>query len=318
MQTTGVLGIVVAIGLTLTACATALGGANRVVAPAMVRIPAGRFIAGSDPAETTAVHYPAENARREQPARQVSVARTFAIGRSEVTRGEFARFVIATGWRPDGPCSFLPDGIGGKWTADTAHDWAHPGFAQTNAHPVVCVNQVDATAYAAWLSEATGRRFRLPSNTEWEYAARAGTTGADPWTSRHANPCRYGNLSDHARARAHNGGVADPALYFACEDGFVATAPVASFRPNRWGIYDVLGNVWEWTLDCLNSDQVDAPGDTAPRTTGDCRSHIDRGSSWVNSPKYVRFAAQHPDLVEARTSVLGFRLAEDLPQRRQP
>jgi formylglycine-generating enzyme required for sulfatase activity len=75
----------------------------------------------------------------------------------------------------------------------------------------------------------------------------------------------------------------------------------------------MIGNVWEWTLDCLNPDQAGAPADTTPRTVGDCRSHMDRSSSWVNSPKYVRFAAQHPDLVEARTAVLGFRLVEDLP-----
>ena len=285
--------------------------ATRIEVPAMVRIPAGRFIAGSDPAETSAAHYPNENARREQPAREVIVARAFAMERTEVTRGEFARFVAATGWKPDGPCSFLAEGIGAQWAADAAHDWRHPGFAQTDTHPVVCVNLADATAYAAWLSAETGRRFRLPSNTEWEYAARAGTSRATPWAAARAIPCRYSNLSDRARASAHNGGLADPLLYFACYDGYVATAPVASFKPNRWGLYDVLGNVWEWTADCLNPDQAGASGDTTPRTTGDCRSHIDRGSSWVNSPKYARFAAQHPDLAAARTSVLGFRLVED-------
>ncbi|QGN55857.1 SUMF1/EgtB/PvdO family nonheme iron enzyme [Novosphingobium sp. Gsoil 351] len=304
---------VVGSALSLSACATPRASVSSAAVPAMIRVPAGHFVAGSEPAETDAVHYPAENARREQPARAVAIERGFAIGRTEVTRGQFARFAAETGWKPDGPCSFLPDGIGGRWTADAAHDWRHPGFAQTDDHPVVCVNLADATAYAAWLSRRTGRSFRLPSNTEWEYAARAGIRAAAPWEASAANPCAFGNLSDRSRAFAHNRGAIDPALYFACDAGFVGTAPVASFQPNAWGLHDVLGNVWEWTLDCLNADQSGAPQTSAPRTTGDCRSHIDRGSSWVNSPKYVRFAAQHPDLVEARTSVLGFRLVEDLP-----
>ncbi len=278
--------------------------------PEMVRLPAGSFIAGSDPAETAAVHYPAVNAMREQPSRKVKVAKAFAIGRYEVTRGEFARFVKATGWRPDGPCSFLDPAAGSTWAADTSHDWRHPGFPQSDRHPVVCVNMADAAAYAAWLGTRTGRHFRLPSNTEWEYAARAGVA-APQWWGKAEYPCRYANLADTSFVRAFH--IADPELLFACNDHFPATAPVGSFAANRWGLHDMLGNVWEWTLDCLNSTQNGAPSDTAPRISGDCGSHIDRGASWGNSRKYVRAAAQHPDLVGARTAVLGFRLVEDLP-----
>jgi formylglycine-generating enzyme required for sulfatase activity len=129
--------------------------------------------------------------------------------------------------------------------------------------------------------------------------------------------CEHANLSDISRAKAHNGGIADPATYFACDDGHVFTAPVGSFRVNPWGLHDMLGNVWEWTLDCLAQTQVGAPSDTSPRTDGDCASRINRGGSWTNSPKYVRAAAQHPDLADARTTVLGFRLVEDLPDDRR-
>ncbi|WP_404482872.1 formylglycine-generating enzyme family protein [Novosphingobium sp. BL-52-GroH] len=282
-------------------------------APAMVRVAAGQFVAGSEAAETDAVHYPALNAAREQPARLVTVAHAYAIGRTEVTRGQFARFVAATGWKPDGPCGFLADGPSNRWDADMAHDWRNPGFAQGDDHPVVCVNLADARAYASWLSAQTGRHFRLPSNTEWEYAARAGTTTAQWWGDRPASEaCRYASVAGSERARAHNGGTLDPQKFFPCDDGYVETAPVASFEPNPWGLYDMIGNVWEWTEDCLNADQKGAPTDTAARTTGDCASHMDRGSSWTNSPKYVRVAAQHPDLVGARNTVLGFRLVEDL------
>ena len=282
--------------------------------PAMVRIEPGHFTAGSTYAETAAVHYPALNAAREQPARKVTIAHAFAIGRTEVTRGQFARFVRATHWKPDGPCSFLDDEFGAKWTADTVHDWLHPGYVQADNHPVVCVNLGDANAYAAWLGTMTGRNFRLPSNVEWEYAARAGTTTAHWWDNRKdaSNPCTFANLSDISRARKNNRGNVEPSGYFACNDGYANTAPVASFVPNPWGLYDMLGNVWEWTADCFNADQIAAPNDARARG-GDCTSHMDRGSSWGNSPKYARAAAQHPDLVGARTSVLGFRLVEDLP-----
>lgn len=281
--------------------------------PAMVRIAPGRFVAGSDRAETDAVHYPAINAAREQPARMVVVERAFAIGRTEVTRGQFARFAAATGWKPDGPCSFQVDGPPVHWAMDLAHDWQHPGFAQTDAHPVVCVNLADAEAYAVWLSKRTARHFRLPSGTEWEYAARAGTVTPVYWGGAvPTDACAYANVLDVSDIRAHLGGKADPALTFPCDDRYPETAPVASFKPNAWGLYDMIGNVWEMTLDCLNPAQTDAPRDTAPRLTGDCRSHIDRGASWDNTRKYVRAAAQHPDLVGARTAVLGFRLVEDL------
>lgn len=279
--------------------------------PVMVRILPGQFVAGSPSAETDAVHYPQESAGREQPQRRVTVARAFAIGRTEVTRGQFAAFVAATGWKGMGACSVLADASGNAWHADPNANWHNPGFAQTDRHPVVCVDLADAENYARWLSTRTGRRFRLPSNTEWEYAARAGTT-TSVWWAPSASPCRYANVSDAARARVHNRGIADPTKFFRCNDGHVGTAPVGSFRRNPWGLYDVIGNVWEWTADCVNSTQMDAPGDTRPRRDGDCASHINRGSSWVNSPKYVRAAAQHPDLVGARTSVLGFRLVEDL------
>lgn len=285
----------------------------RPIVPDMVRLPAGQFTMGSDPAETDAVHYPAEYAAREQPARVVTIVRPFAIARTEVTRAAFARFVTATGWKPDGPCSWLADAQKKTWVPDAAHHWLNPGFAQTGRHPVVCVNLADAEAYARWLSARTGRAFRLPSSAEWEYAARAGTRTTFWWgDTAGAALCRNANIAGQERARADGRDGSDRASYATCNDGHAFTATVGSYRPNPWGLYDMLGNVWEWTRDCLNPDQRGAPGDANPRKTGDCASHIDRGASWTNSPKYVRLAAQHPDLIGARTVVLGFRLVEDL------
>lgn len=301
------------IAVFLAAVCSASARSRHAEIPAMIRVGPGQFLAGSTASETDAVHYPAENAAREQPQRLVTVKQPFAIGRTEVTRGQFAAFVRATGWKADGPCSFLDDGPPNRWLTDTAHDWQRPGYVQTDIHPVVCVNIADASAYAAWLSKVTGRRFRLPSNTEWEFAARAGTTTPVYWGN--ASPqmaCTYANVLDASAVRTHLQNTADPSVTFPCDDGYPNTAPVASFRPNAWGLYDMIGNVWELTLDCLNATQIGAPADTTPRTDGDCASHIDRGASWTNTRKYVRAAAQHPDLTGARTSVLGFRLVEDL------
>ena len=225
----------------------------------------------------------------------VRIGPDLAIQRTEVTRDDFARFVAATGWKPDGPCSYLADGPSNRWDADMGHDWRNPGFAQTGRHPVVCVSHLDAERYARWLNEQTGSHYRLPTGDEWEYAARAGTAGMRWWGD--AEPCHYANVSDRIRARVHNRGTTDPAKFFACDDGYVQTAPVRSFKPNAWGLYDMLGNVWEWTSDC------------APEG---CVSHINRGGSWTNSPRYLRAAARHPDKTGARTTVLGFRLVEDL------
>ncbi|HEX8484499.1 formylglycine-generating enzyme family protein [Sphingomonas sp.] len=236
-------------------------------------------------------------------AAMVRVGERLAMAGTEVTRGDFARFAAATGRMPDGPCGFLADGPSNRWVADLDHSWQSPGFAQTDRHPVVCVDFADANAYAVWLNKRTGRRFRLPTATEWERAARAGTKGERWWGAD--LPCAYANVADRARARLDLAGVIDPATVFDCEDGHARTAPVGSYGANPWGLHDMLGNVWEWTLDCAE------PGVAMDA----CASPIDRGGSWTNSPKYLSAAVRHPDLRGARTTVLGFRLVEDLPPR---
>jgi formylglycine-generating enzyme required for sulfatase activity len=278
---------------------SAVAARIRPVVPEMVRVPAGTFVAGSTPAETQAAGYPAEAAAREQPQRSVVIPRTLAFARTEVTRAAFARFAAATGWRSDGPCGWLADARANRWVIQGSRDWRDPGYPQTGRHPVVCVSFADAQAYARWLSRETGRRFRLPTGDEWEYAARAGTRTRYPWGDDAAPAiCRHGNVADRARARANGADGSDVRAYMPCDDGFAATAPAGSLAPNPWGLHDMIGNVWEWTTDCLDAS---------------CISRVDRGASWTNSPKYVRIAARHPDLAAGRTSVLGFRVVEDLP-----
>ena len=278
--------------------------------PDMVPIYPGTFWSGSLPAETSRAGADAHYAAREQPRIRVHIAYGFAIGRTEVTVGQYAAFVRATNRHVEPGCTTIADGHANTWALNPTLDWAHPGFAQSDRHPVVCVDLADAEAYTDWLSSVTGDHYRLPSSEEWEYAARGGRKGAG-WWHRPSDICRWGNVSDLARARAQNGGDADPVRFVPCDDGQVFTAPVASYRANPFGLYDMIGNVWEWTADCLDPSQTGAPTDGSARTSGDCASHVDRGASWTNSPRFVRLASRHADLVGARNTVLGFRVVRD-------
>ena len=238
----------------------------------------------------------------------------FAMGKFELTRGQFAVFVAQTNWKTDGPCAVLEDGPTNRWSARDDRNWRDPGFAQKDNHPVVCVNIRDAQAYIVWLNGKTsGRtlRYRLPTGEEWEYAARAGASTTRHWGDGTARACEFANGSDQSRARAHNAGVADPARFLSCDDGYVYTAPVGSFKPNAFGLFDTFGNVLEWTSDCVVTDGTNAKISQHAPLGDDCSSQLNRGGAWNNSPKYLRAASKHDDLVDARNAVLGIRLARD-------
>ncbi len=280
--------------------------------PAMVVIPSGSYLAGSTAEEAEREHIAASLAAREQPQREVKITRKFALSKFELTRDEFARFVKDTGWKADGPCAVLEGPPTKPWIVLDDRGWDNPGFQQTGDHPVVCVNLRDAHAYTNWLSTKTGARYRLPSGAEWEYAARAGSTTARPWGDSRDDACLYANGMDQSRAKLRGGNSTNPDAYFQCEDGYAETAPVGSFKPNAFGLYDMLGNVNEWTADCVNPNQIGAPNDARVRRTGDCNAQVDRGGAWGHSPKYVRTATQHSDLVGARNTVVGIRLAREI------
>jgi formylglycine-generating enzyme len=280
--------------------------------PQMVTIPAGTFTAGSTPAETSRDAVTPLLAAREQPQTAVTIARPFAIGRFVVTRGEFARFAKETGYAPGPGCSHLESGPDNKWAVSPGRNWRNPGIPQTDRHPVVCVSYLDATAYAEWLSRKTGHRYRLPTGSEWEYAARAGASTARYWGDDRERACEYANVSGLERAEAHGGPKADLSTFFPCRDGYVFTSPVGRFKPNAFGLYDVLGNVHQLTADCVAPSLATLPPDGGA-IAGDCTSHIDRGGSWSNSPRYLRLASRHADLNDARNTVLGFRVLRELP-----
>ncbi|HEX2886380.1 SUMF1/EgtB/PvdO family nonheme iron enzyme [Vineibacter terrae] len=274
--------------------------------PELVHIPPGSFVMGAAPDEHAREGVPEELARTELPQHKVTIAYAFSMGRNEVTRGEFAAFVEATGRQMGNVCygaasdGRLGDIQGGSWRT--------PGFPQTDRDPVVCVTWADASAYVGWLSRETGKTYRLPTEAEWEYAARAGTTFARYWGDSPQGACRHGNFADLGIAAKFNW-PRRPESIFMCDDGHAYTARVGTFAANAFGLHDMLGNVWEWTSDCWNETYAAAPATGAARTDGDCSRRVGRGSSWYNAPKYSRAASRSWFVAGNRFSFLGFRIA---------
>jgi sulfatase modifying factor 1 len=178
---------------------------------------------------------------------------------------------------------------------------------QTDSHPVLCVSWNDARAYAQWLSRKTGKRYRLPTEAEWEYAARAGGTAARYWGDDPAQACRFANVADQSRIQTWAFGQKHE-----CTDCHYFTAPAAAYAPNRFGLYDMIGNVWEWTDDCWNASYGGAPADGTAWTVGYCSQHVCRGGSWSTVPRFARSAARHKNPADFRDNLTGFRLARNL------
>lgn len=211
----------------------------------------------------------------EGPQHQVTFSSAFAVGRFPLTRDEYIWFASETS-RP-----FIPV--------------ANPGFAQTGRDPVVNVSWDDAKAYVAWLSGKTGHTYRLLSESEYEYAERAGTTTAYWWGDNEDERCSHANFA--------------PAFTFLGEAGcgHDGTVPVGSYPANAFGLYDMTGNVWEWTEDCWNDSYAGAPDDGTAWTTGDCGARVLRGGSWYNDS--IRSAYRDKRDPTLRDPTYGFRVA---------
>jgi formylglycine-generating enzyme required for sulfatase activity len=266
--------------------------------PEMVVVPPGNFSMGSPDAER------GRDKDREGPVHPVTLSRTLGVGKYEVTKAQFARFAQETGFSSSGGCYAWN---GEKVEHNTAKSWLNPGFAQTENDPVVCVSWDDAKAYTQWLARKTGKAFRLLSEAEWEYAARAGSRSSRPWGDDPRLACRYANVAD---TTAKNGvpGFSGLAMH-ECDDGHAYTAPVGSYQPNAFGLYDMIGNVWEWTEDCWNETYAGAPGDGSARTAGDCDRRVLRGGSWDVNPEVARSAYRGGDAIGLRDVDFGFRVA---------
>ena len=253
----------------------------------MVVVPAGEFMMGSEDKEP---------GRRpeEGPRHKVAIHQPFALAEHWVSRAEYGKFVEATKYSVGDKCQTWKEG---KWSEEAGRSFRNPGFAQDDGDPVVCVNLDDAKAYVTWLAKETGRPYRLPSEAEWEYAMRAGTT----------TPFWWGATITTAQAN-YNGNL----VYAGGAKGEFRLRTVSSaLKPNGWDIYG-LGNAAEWTEDCWNDSYQGAPVDGSARTSGNCSLHAVRGGSWASDPAALRSAARASVENVTRRNDLGFRVARPL------
>lgn len=292
-----------------------------------VLIPSGEFMMGSDESpETLAKSYPQYERARflelgdEAPLHKVRITRAFYLGQHEVTVGQFRRFLKASGYQPEseadgtGGYGYNPDYVPESAQSDAfegrdrKYSWRNPGFAQGGDHPVVNVTWNDAVALCKWLSETEGKTYRLPTEAEWEYAARAGTrtryySGDDPQSLLKA-----ANVFD---ADARKNWEKWAAFALAGNDGFAFTAPVGSFAPNGFGLYDMLGNAWEWTADFHENDYyANSPVDD-PKGPASGTVRVRRGGSWHTWSFYARSSYRNWNSSRTRYTLVGMRLLRE-------
>lgn len=281
------------------------------VCPAMVVVPSGQFTMGADAGEAD---------RPEGAPHPVTIVHAFALATHEVTNREYAAFIAETGYASSRGCRSLIRATGKVEAVDDA-DFRHPGVGAGDGAPdmpVVCVSWRDAKAYTAWLSQKSGKPYRLPSEAEWEYAARGGTQSEFPWQGGAAKACTYANVLDvdgmADGALAVFGGAGGMAASVPCRDGHAGVAPVGSFPANAFGLYDMVGNVWEWTQDCYVAPYpVDAPRDgRAYEVSGPCPRRAVRGGSWISAAFRNRVTWRGRDPEDQVSWIFGFRVARDL------
>ena len=252
--------------------------------PQMVYIPAGAFRMGD---------IQGGGDSDEKPVHRVSI-KAFLMSATEVTVGQFRTFVKASGYKTEaeqGDGCYVYEN--GSWDGRSNANWGNPGFKQSANEPVVCVSWNDAQRYVEWLSEKTGEQYRLPSEAEWEYAARAGSETKYSW----------GNSIGRNKANCNGCGSRWDKSQ---------TAPVASFAANAFDLYDMHGNVWEWTQDCWNGSYEGAPSDGTAWLSGECGRRVLRGGSWYIIPGFLCSANRVDYTTGGRLNDYGFRLARTL------
>lgn len=273
--------------------------------PEMVVVPAGSFLMGSPESEEGWREY-------ERPQHAVTIAKPFAAGIFEVSRDEFEAFVSATAHNTGTTCEIF----GANGTKDiSGRSFRNPGFKQEGNHPAVCVSWEDAKAYAEWLSKTSGKTYRLLTEAEWEYAARAGTTSLYHFGNDSSSICDFANGSDQT---LKSSGLLRDWTYASCKDGSVYTAKVGAFKTNAFGIHDMHGNVSEWVQDCWERDYSGATTDGTATTPCDVqlgtweKGRVLRGGSWNEEPQHQRSSRRSHIMPELRLNDVGFRVGRTL------
>ena len=290
----------------------------------LVRIPAGEFTMGEADYSRALIGLFAPHDLR---SRQVKITRSFYIGKFEVTVDQFRRFAKASGYRTDAergkrPWKELRTGcytfVKGEWMPAAKGSWKDPGFKQDPNHPVTCISWHDANEFCRWLGSQTGHAVRLPTEAELEYAQRAKTPTRYYWGKKPADYVRdprrpigyWANVADSEMAALSDADlfltgtemrslIPDPR-----DDGYTYTAPVGEFYPNPFGLYDAIGNVWEYTLDWAGED----PARVDPRGADSSEIKGMRGGSWVSTPDAYRPSYRAEIEPQERTSTRGMRV----------
>ena len=277
----------------------------------LVYIEPGEFFMGSVDREEIAARYgggPGDYVQ-EEPLNWVLISEGFYMGRTEVTRGQFRRFVEATGYKTTADLRGHAGGMTKEgWGWVEGLNWQSAGIDQTDDHPVVQVSWFDAAEFCRWLSRKEQRRYALPTEAQWEYACKAGADTAFCWGDTVLGGSDYANMADEAAQRwirRYRDMTIDTSPW---DDGYGTTAPVGSFKPNAWGLYDMHGNVCEWCGDWYAGDyyQHNEGFDPGGPATGVFR--VLRGGSWVRHPRACRSASRHSILPTFRSVGRGFRV----------
>ncbi|MGH8076326.1 MAG: SUMF1/EgtB/PvdO family nonheme iron enzyme [Lysobacter sp.] len=275
--------------------------------PQMVVVPHGAFRMGARPGEVDATDV-------ERPERNVRFDRGIAMSRTEVTVGEFRRFIVSTRHRARAArrgYSTAYDERSGNLVRRGRVDWSsdYAGKPASDNLPVVHVSAKDASAYAQWLSERSGQRYRLPSEAEFEYALRAGTQTRFPWGEGNPPP-RSGNYTGGLDVSPS--GRKWQNAFPGYGDGAWGPAPVGSYTPNRYGLHDLAGNVSEWVADCWHDSYRRAPDDGAAWVNPGCRIRVLRGGSWASSPAQTRSAWRLGNGADNTSARTGFRVVREI------
>jgi formylglycine-generating enzyme required for sulfatase activity len=275
--------------------------------PAMVVIPRGSFLMGASP-------HTGDRSSAERPQHKVTFAKGFAMARSEVTVAQFRAFIRTSGYVTDADKhggSSVYNERNGRMQTRAGVDWQdnYAGKPAKGDDPVVNVSWNDAHAYAAWLSKHTGKHYHLPSEAEYEYAERAGTTTRYWWgngtpKSKVENLTGGGDRSPAHRSWSH--------AFKGYSDGYWGPAPIMQFQPNPFGLYDMDGNVSEWVADCWHDNYHRAPRDGSAWLNPGCTEHVIRGGSWGSAPAQDRSSYRLGARADLRSGRVGFRVARDL------
>ena len=238
----------------------------------------------------------------ERPVKPIRIE-GFWIQTTEVTRAAYSSFVSDQHHDTGNSCWVHEDG----WVEKAGLDWRNPGFEQDTSHPVTCVSWHDAQAFIAWLNQKSRHHFRLPTEAEWEYAARAGSDALYFFGDRSLDLCDYANAADLSALEDYPGFSVNQ-----CDDGFVRTSPVGHFQANPIGLFDVYGNVWEWVEDCWKVNYRSHPDDGSANQAGDCARRGFRGGGYGDIPHFARSTLRNRGNAEHRKDDIGFRLVMEM------